>query len=202
MNKTAIIFDFGGVLGSDANFWTSDEEFMDYTGLSNEELEQLFWQHWDDLKVGNEDLEVVFAEIKKQSKEAVTIQKLREICLQKLRIDAAVLDIIDELSKTYKLYMLANESLEGMATKTKKFHLNKYFLKIFNSASLQLYKPDPKVFEKVLRTMKVEPHEVIFIDDQEKNVLAAQKLGITSVLFKDASTLKQDLYQIFTSPVL
>jgi len=35
------------------------------------------------------------------------------------------------------------------------------------------------------------PDKVVFVDDTEENILSAQKIGIKSILFTDAETLKK-----------
>jgi len=53
----------------------------------------------------------------------------------------------------------------------------------------QLRKPDPKSFGLILSRLNVKAEESVFIDDQEKNVAAAKKLGMNGVLFKDNKSL-------------
>jgi HAD superfamily hydrolase (TIGR01509 family) len=47
-------------------------------------------------------------------------------------------------------------------------------------------KPDPKAWELVLSDFSLEPHECLYFDDQEKNLIAAESLGIKSFMFTSA----------------
>lgn len=50
------------------------------------------------------------------------------------------------------------------------------------SGAIGLIKPQKEAFAYVLRTYQLDAHDCIFIDDQYDNVLAAQAVGITSLL--------------------
>jgi epoxide hydrolase-like predicted phosphatase len=46
-------------------------------------------------------------------------------------------------------------------------------------------KPDRRIYERTWRRLDVQPQEMIFLDDVERNVLAARECGIHAVLFYD-----------------
>jgi len=50
------------------------------------------------------------------------------------------------------------------------------------SGAIGLIKPKKEAFAYVLKTYHLDPKECIFIDDQYDNILAAQEVGITSLL--------------------
>lgn len=68
----------------------------------------------------------------------------------------------------------------------------------FTSFELGLLKPDPKIYETVLERLNARPQEVIFIDDKETNVKAAQKLGIHGIVF-ERETISEKVKQILLS---
>jgi putative hydrolase of the HAD superfamily len=190
---TTIIFDFGGVLGSDANSWTKDNDVVNKTGLSVEEIDTEYFKHWDKLKIGKEDLQEFFEDIQKKSKNTVTIEDLRELYHQKILLNEDLFSLAKKLQKKYPLYILANESLEGLRVKKDKFQLDDYFTQIFNSAELGLSKPDPNIFETVLTLIQTPAEHVLFIDDQERNVKAAKTLGIKSIHYTGFEKLIEEL---------
>ena len=61
---------------------------------------------------------------------------------------------------------------------------DKYFDKnhVIISGAIGLIKPKKEAFAYVLNTYKLNPKECIFIDDQYDNILAAEDVGITSLL--------------------
>ena len=55
---------------------------------------------------------------------------------------------------------------------------------------------DKKIFLHVLEEINSKPEESLFIDDQEKNVLAARKIGMKGIVYKDINELKKELTQL------
>ena len=48
-------------------------------------------------------------------------------------------------------------------------------------------KPDARIYQLALMRLGVQPHEVVFVDDKERNVEAAGRLGIYTVHFKNTA---------------
>jgi HAD superfamily hydrolase (TIGR01509 family) len=51
-------------------------------------------------------------------------------------------------------------------------------------------KPDVKAWELVLKDFSLKPEEAVYFDDQEKNLKAAQSLGIHSFMFDSPAEVK------------
>ena len=51
-----------------------------------------------------------------------------------------------------------------------------------------------------LRRFRASPKEVVFIDDTEENVIAARKLGITSIVFNNPAQLLSGLEKYNIKP--
>lgn len=76
----------------------------------------------------------------------------------------------------------------------KKYHKTFDILQI--SCSDGLRKPDSKSFEFVFNKLKLNPEELVFIDDKEENLISAKKLGIKTILFKNNKQLFQQLSEL------
>ena len=63
--------------------------------------------------------------------------------------------------------------------------------KVLVSYRLKLLKPDPEIYRQTLKQLNLLPHEVIFVDDKRKNVEAARKIGITSIVFTPESIVSE-----------
>lgn len=61
--------------------------------------------------------------------------------------------------------------------------INKYFKISFTTTQIGLPKSFPKSFEIVAKYLEVNTNEIIFIDDQLKNVEAANNAGVKGVQF-------------------
>ena len=49
------------------------------------------------------------------------------------------------------------------------------------------------IFERALNAYKLKPQETVFIDDVEKNVKAAARLGIRTIHLRDVAHLEREL---------
>jgi len=54
-------------------------------------------------------------------------------------------------------------------------------------------KPQRKIFEALIETLRLNPQEILLIDDVEANITTAKDLGLQGLLFTDAETLKSNL---------
>lgn len=59
------------------------------------------------------------------------------------------------------------------------------FDQIYSSAHLGLKKPNHEFYKKILSDMHLLPEEVVFWDDEEKNIQGAKEVGIHAEMFKD-----------------
>ena len=109
-------------------------------------------------------------------------------------IDETV-DILEELHANahYKLLALTNWSAETFSYPLEKFHFLSYFQGIVVSGEEKVKKPDSRIYHILLDRFGVEPQKSIFIDDNEKNVQAANQLGIHGILFESPSKLTEEL---------
>ena len=69
-------------------------------------------------------------------------------------------------------------------------HLHGRFERILASHHLGSRKPDRSFYERLLDRLRLEPSEVLFVDDREVNVDGAQAVGIAAHRFVDAATLR------------
>ncbi|MCP3421289.1 HAD family hydrolase [Nocardioides pinisoli] len=70
---------------------------------------------------------------------------------------------------------------------------------IVYSHEVGLAKPDPRAYELVTRRLGVRPEEVLFLDDVEANVVAAQALGWHAVLHLDTGASIAEMQRIIDS---
>jgi putative hydrolase of the HAD superfamily len=54
-------------------------------------------------------------------------------------------------------------------------------------------KPEPAAFDWCITAMGVQPARILFVDDREENIRAAQARGMRGHLFTDAATLAQHI---------
>lgn len=67
------------------------------------------------------------------------------------------------------------------------------FRDIVVSGAEKLVKPDPAIYHLALSRFGLKPHEALFIDDREENIVGAAALGIATHHFRDAAKLRKEL---------
>jgi putative hydrolase of the HAD superfamily len=96
-------------------------------------------------------------------------------------------------AKGYPLYCLSNmhpASIEYLES-TQDFW--DVFAGRVISCRLQLCKPEPAIYAHLLRAFGLEAKDTLFIDDVQKNLDAAAKLGIRTLRFEHAAQCEREL---------
>ena len=93
-------------------------------------------------------------------------------------------------SGKYKIYALTNWSAETFPVALKRYDFLSWFDGIVVSGEEKMRKPAAEFYHTLLQRHQVKPDEALFIDDNYRNILAAEKLGITSIHFKSAELLR------------
>lgn len=71
--------------------------------------------------------------------------------------------------------------------------LSRYLSWSFVSCDTHLRKPDPEAYLRSASTLGLAPRQCLFIDDQERNVRAAQAVGMQAHLFEGATQMRREL---------
>lgn len=65
--------------------------------------------------------------------------------------------------------------------------------KVYFSWQTGFVKPDPRAWELILRENGLKPDECVYFDDQEKNLKAAESVGIKSFMFTNEAELELEV---------
>jgi len=102
--------------------------------------------------------------------------------------------IIDELNKKkYEVLFLSDNAPDRIEYLEKKYFFLSHFRDGIFSYDVKARKPDEKMYRAVLGKTKNSPLECLYIDDKEKCLPPAIKLGMKTLLFVNAESLKDDL---------
>jgi glucose-1-phosphatase len=98
------------------------------------------------------------------------------------------MELLKRMHQKYYTVLLSNtnaihyEAVNSYVGKTFNDHpLNDYFHKAYYSHLIGLRKPDPRIFELVLRENNLKPGETLFLDDLGENLKSARALGIQTI---------------------
>jgi putative hydrolase of the HAD superfamily len=190
-----LVFDLGGVVVR----W--DPEAIIAGVFENEAIKakvrDAVFSHPDWLELDRGTLgrdEAIARAAKRSGVDAGEIRRLLHAVPPSLTVFPDTVDLLRRLKrKGYPLYCLSNmhfasiEYLEKTGT----------FWDVFDgrviSCRLQLCKPESGIYEHLLRSYGLRAEETLFIDDVQKNLDAAARLGIGTLRFENAAQCEREL---------
>ena len=94
-----------------------------------------------------------------------------------------MLELVAQLKKKgYGLHLLSNASLRFYQY-AERYPVMALFDSLNISASMKLIKPDPKIYQHVLRERNLIADACLFVDDREDNIQGAQSCGLHTFQF-------------------
>lgn len=145
-------------------------------------FEKGFRKLFDELNIKASD-----EEIKRYSDE-------RESYESDFRFYKYIAPLIRELKKNRCNTALLSNTSSYLGERIKKTETGKKFDKIFFSYELHSMKPDSKNFKKVMKHFRVKPEESVMTgDNYQDDFLAAKKLGMHAIHFKDGRQVRREL---------
>lgn len=117
-----------------------------------------------------------------------------------LDIPESRVKILQELRKKYNVYLFSNTNIihiNKLLSEFRKQHNIEFpslFVKAFYSQEIHERKPDLSSYKKIIRLAEINPEESVFIDDLEKNIIAANQAGLKTFWLKDGMEMV-DIFQ-------
>jgi glucose-1-phosphatase len=198
-----IIFDLGNVV-IDINPQATYQAFSDLSNSkSSIEVEQLIKEN--NLWLGYEMGVFTEAEFRDNIRKYLDIEALdieidRAFNALLFDIDPARIDLIEQLSKKYRIFVLSN---------TSKIHMDEFqnillkctgrqtiwplFEKPYFSFEMGKLKPNANIYEQVLQESNLIAEETLFIDDLKANIDAAKFLNINTIHLEKPFTIIDQL---------
>jgi len=192
-----IIFDFGGVFNNAHESMTGFTGIAERFGYTPETFYDLLYHgpSWQSAKLGRMTTEAYWREIMNilGLDPVGEVAAFRSELFAGEKIDPDVVAIAEQLSQRFPLALLSNATDELEWVLEHRFGIRHLFQVVVNSATAGVAKPEPAAYHLALNGLRLHPEEVVFIDDKPRNIVAAEALGIPSILFTDAVALTQEL---------
>jgi 2-haloacid dehalogenase len=189
-----IIFDFGGVLvdWNPRHLYKShfkDENEMEYF------LKNICTEDWNleqdrgrTLKEGTILLQSKFPEFH------AMIQLFYDEWETMLKSEIPeTVSLLYKLKTKYKIYGLTNWSAETISIAYDRFPFFKEFDGIVVSGHEKMIKPNKEIYHLLLNRYNLKAEDTIFIDDNLKNIRAAEEIGLHGIHFESPAQLEKKL---------
>lgn len=181
-----IVFDFGGVI-ADISRDKAVQAFFKI-GLKDAEI-RLDKYHqtgiFQELEEGKLSVDEFRKELSKLCSRELTIEEVQQAWMGFITgIDIRKLDYILELKKSYRIYILSNTNPYVMSWacspqfSSQGKSLADYCEKLYLSYQIGYTKPEPEIFNFMIKDSKITPSETIFVDDGSVNIGIGKKTRI------------------------
>ncbi len=193
----AVIFDFGGVFTFPAKSAAILRGYDREMGLPEGTLHEMLYtdEPWLSVSTGRiseeEYMRRVLARLDGPAPEGLAAFSHGPFAFEGL--NRQMVDIARELRARYRTALLSNATVSLDRLLDQPLGLTHLFDEIVISAVVGLRKPDPRVYRLTVERLGVSAGACLFIDDRERNTVAAEKLGIPTAIFQSVSQLIRDL---------
>ena len=191
----AIIFDIGRVLiRVDISRATSG--LASGLSLTPEEVWSAIekdprWPDWQEGRISPRDWHL---HVTKRLGASLTFEQFTEVWNRSLDPNPIQSQsFLEKLSKKYRLALLSNTDSIHMTEEEARFPFFRFFPIRIYSFRVGASKPDPVIYREALKACKVRAEEAVYIDDITAYAEAAQRLGMTGIVFRSPLQLQSDL---------
>jgi epoxide hydrolase-like predicted phosphatase len=194
----AVVFDIGDVLVDISYDLTvsrfqalSNLDFQTVLGYSNQ------YEIFNQYERGELTTDDFIAQLKKHLREDVTDQQVIAAWNSMLvHFPSQKIDLLMRLKSQYRLFALSNinELHVNEVNRSVKMlygvsQFSSYFEEAIYSNEVGMRKPEPRIYEHLIKKANTHPANILFIDDKLENIQAANNLGISTIHLTDRNKL-------------
>lgn len=192
---TALFWDVGGVLLTNAWDGASRRQAVERFGLDEQEFEARHELVAAQLEKGEMDLEAYLHHTVFYQTRPFTEEAFKDFMFAQSRPHPETLAVADRLAHSgkYLLATLNNESLELNLYRISQFNLRRSFTLFLSSCFLGVLKPDESIYRRALWITQRPPDESVFIDDRALNIEPAQRCGMRTIHYQTPVQLLREL---------
>ena len=191
----AIIFDIGRVLIR-VDISRAMDGLASGLSLSPQELWSVIekdprWLDWQEGRISPRDWHV---HLTKPLGISLTFEQFSEVWNRALDPNPIHSEsFLENLSRNYRLALLSNTDPIHMSHDEARFPFFRFFPNRIYSYRVGASKPDSVIYRRALQACKVRAEEAVYIDDIAAYADAAQRLGMTGIVFQSPEQLQSDL---------
>lgn len=195
-HKTAVVFDFGGVLIHWDPFLLYGPHFNNDRAAMQRFLDEIGFAEWNALQDAGRPFAEGIAELSARFPQHAALirayhERFEETLSGPIQGSVEILRALKQQGRT--LYGLSNWSAETFERVRHNFPFLDLLETIVLSGEARVNKPDPRIFQVLLDRTGRQAGDCLLIDDSPANVAAAAVLGFQTVRFESPQQLKDAL---------
>jgi len=190
----AVLFDYGGVIAEEGFYngliTLAEKQSLDAHSMPEEGMKAVYDSGF---VLGHGTAADFWALLRKRTGLEGDDDFLTDRIIDGFQIRHWMIELVRRLrSKDYVVGILSDQT-HWLNELDSRDHFYHEFDHVYNSYDLGKGKRDPSLFTDVVNDLKLQPAEVLFIDDSEKNVQAARKMGLRAILYVDHERFVSEL---------
>ncbi|MEO8736773.1 MAG: HAD family phosphatase [Edaphobacter sp.] len=193
----AVLFDFGQVLSlsADPAVW---QQMLVISGLSETNLHREYWAHRHDYDRGTFTGESYWHKVAAGSQTTFTSVQIADLIAADTnlwsRLNLPMVDWAQRLQHANIRTGILSNIGDAMATGLcAKFDWLSAFDFCVWSHSLKLAKPEAAIYHCAAQGLATDPAHILFIDDKQENIEAAQAAGMQAIQYLNHTVFEQEM---------
>jgi putative hydrolase of the HAD superfamily len=198
---SVIIFDYGNVL-SQSQPIADVQAMATILDLPISQFTELYWRFRIPYDAGSLDSDAYWDTV---ASRPLTPDKLSALIEIDSRSWSHPEPVMAQWARDVRTAGLRTAILSNMPVPVRDYILRCSWLPEFDartfSCEVGMCKPAPEIYRDCLDKLGVKPSEVLFLDDRESNVRAAETLGLHAILFTTPAKAAQEMERSFALPI-
>lgn len=191
----AVLFDLGDMVFN-PDWKSMNEKMVEETGLPILMSKEMMKIYHDEVLVGTSTMEEMIKKSIDEKGLDLSVEKFITAYKKNYEkyspINGDVLDLIKRLRREVKIFALSNtNSIHKEVNKGRGLFNN--FDEVFLSFEIGIRKPNPEIYNIILDKVRLNPQEIVFIDDNEENIERAKSLGFIGIKYNGFESLLAEL---------
>lgn len=198
----AVLFDYGGVIAEEG-FYNglinlAENQSLDVRSMPEEGMKAVYDSGF---VLGHCTAADFWAVLRKRTGLEGDDDFLTDLIINGFQIRRWMIELVRRLRSKGCVVGILSDQTHWLNELDKRDHFFREFDHIYNSYYLGKGKRDQSLFTDVVNDLKLQPGEVLFIDDSEKNVQTARKMGLKAILYVDHEHFVSELEDILKEEI-
>ena len=203
LTPSAVIFDYGNVL-SQSQPIADVREMAAILELPVPQFSVLYWRFRVEYDAAALDPIVYWKTVAQTASRSLTPVQIAELIGIDSRSWSHPSPVMAQWAHDLRASGFRTAILSNMPAPVRDYVLLCSWLPEFDSRTFScevgVCKPEPEIYRDCLKKLGTQPSEVLFLDDREPNVRAAEALGLHAVLFTDPGDASSEIERRFSLP--
>jgi putative hydrolase of the HAD superfamily len=193
----AICFDLDGVVLKKRETFFSDK-LSEKLNISTEKILPFFKKEYKEIVVGKSDLKNGLEKYLSDWGWTDSLDDLLDFWFASENdIDKQVLETVKKLRVLdFKVFLASDHALERAENVRNTLGLKLYFDGDFFSYDIGHTKESREYFDEIIKRIDLDPREIFFIDDDEKNLGFAKNAGLQTIYFESFDKYLEELKKL------